>query len=146
MKVILQKDVENVGKAGEVKEVADGFAQNFLLPNGLAEPANDANVARAEELQAKQRQIDEQELANNQKLAEKLSQKEITLKVKSKEGKLFGSVNKKQIADELSTEELEVKESMISLDEPIKETGEFKVKVNLAHGIESEVRLIVEAE
>ncbi|HHX58686.1 MAG TPA: 50S ribosomal protein L9 [Candidatus Moranbacteria bacterium] len=142
MKIVLLEEVKNVGKKGEVKEVSDGFARNFLLPRQLAEPANEANIARAEAMREKIDQLNEKELSEKRALADKLKGKKIVIKAKSENGKLFGAITKKQIAQELSIAD----ESTILLENAIKELGDFVIKVRLAENIETEVKLTIESD
>ena len=140
------KDVENVGKAGEQKDVADGFARNFLLPNGLAEQANEANIAKAGKLAAEREKEKAEELKAAQKNAEKIDGEELVFKVKTEGEKLFGSIDKKNIIEKLSELGIKTRDISIELKKPIKELGEFPTKVQFAHGIEAEIKVIVEKE
>lgn len=146
MKVILLKKVEKLGKAGEVKEVADGFARNYLLPKNLASPATQKAIKKVEEHLKEEVKKNEEELKENQVKASKIRENELTIKEKAKEGKLFGSVAKKDIAKALGKKGIEIKESNIELKEPVREIGEYDIKIQLEHGIESELKLIVEEE
>jgi len=102
MKVIFLKDVKGKGKKGEVKNVADGYAQNFLLKQGLAVEATNANVSTLDAKKRKEEKEAEQELENSKKLKEVLEALTVNLKAKSGEGgRLFGSITSKQIAEEL---------------------------------------------
>jgi len=130
MKVVLLQNVKALGERGDVKEVADGHARNFLLPNNLAELATDQSIAKAEKM-AKLNLVS----AKNQdaKLGEtKGKLKAITLKFKEKtneEGKLFGSIGKKEILKKLKKQGVTAKEGDIKLAEALKEVGEFEVVV-----------------
>lgn len=146
MKVILLKDVEKLGKESEIKEVADGYARNFLFPQKLAKIAND-QALREVELRAEKKTKDEQiELEETQKIAEQLDGRELFIKVKEKEGKLFGSVNEKTIAKTLADDGLIIEPEKVKLKEPIREIGDFDVLINLDHGLEATVRVILVPE
>jgi len=146
MKVVLLKDIENMGKEGEIKEVADGYARNFLLPKNLAELATPESMKRAEAKKAKGAEEAKMELEEAQKLAELLEGRELFIKVKEKDGKLFGSVNEKTIAKTFKDEGLKVDPSNIKLAEPIKEVGEYVVAISLDHGLEANIRVILVSE
>lgn len=146
MKVVLLKDIENMGKEGEIKEVADGYARNFLLPKNLAELATPESMKKAEAQKAKGVEEAKMELEEAQKLAELLEGRELFIKVKEKDGKLFGSVNEKTIAKTFKDEGLKVDPLNIRLAEPIKEVGEYDVAINLDHGLEANIRVILVSE
>ena len=130
---------------GDVKEVSDGYARNFLLPKKLAEIVTEASIKNIEVLKSKMAWVEQADLEKNQQLAENLQDREIVIQAKEKDGKLFGSVNAKTIAKELKKEKLDIDEKSIILTEPIREVGEYDVKVELDHGIEALVKVVVEA-
>jgi len=144
MKVILLKDVEKLGKKGDIKEVADGYARNFLIPEKLAVLANKSDIAKLEaqkEVEAKQA---EKELTNYQEIATQMDGLELEIQVKiDEEGKLFGAVNANQISEKLQEKGFEIKKGQVKLEEPIKETGEHEVTVELPHNLEAKVKIIV---
>lgn len=145
MKVVLLADIKNIGKVGDIKEVADGFARNFLFPKKLAEMATDSAIKKAESVKQKQSEIAKKDLEATQDLASQLDGKEVVISAKAKDGKLFGSITAKNIVKELKKEKFEIKENSIIL-EPIKELGEYDFKIELEHGIEVSLRLIVKEE
>ncbi|MCX6762331.1 MAG: 50S ribosomal protein L9 [Candidatus Moranbacteria bacterium] len=146
MKVILLKNVDKLGKEGEVKEVADGYARNFLIPQDLAKSATEQALREAELNTAKKSKIDQTGLEEAQKLAEQLDGRELFIKVKEKEGKLFGSVNEKTIAKTLADEELKIDPENVKLEEPIKEVGDYEVRLELPHGLEANIKVILVPE
>ena len=144
MKVILLKDVENVGKQFEIKEVADGHARNLLIPQGLVKPATKEAVAWVETQREILTKKAEEELKGVQELASKLDDFELQIPVKvGDEGQLFEQINSQKIADRLKEVGLEVKKSQVRLEEPIKEIGEFPVKLTFDHNLEAEIKVIV---
>ena len=145
MKIVLLSDVKNIGKCGDIKNVADGFARNFLFPKKLAEMATDAAIKKAEASRQKQTENAKKDLEITQNLAAQLDGKEIVLCAKAKSGKLFGSINAKNIIKELKKEKFDIKENSIIL-EPIKELGEYDFKIELEHGIKVSLKLIVKEE
>ena len=135
MKIILLQDVENIGKEGELKEVADGFARNFLFPKKMAEIATEDAMKRAESKKQKQAETAKIELEVTQKLAEQLEGRELYVKVKEKDGKLFGSVNEKTIVETLKNEGTIIAPENVRLAEPIKDMGEYDAQIGLDHGL-----------
>lgn len=146
MKVILTKDVENLGKEGEVKEVADGFARNFLFPKNMAEAATDTALKNAQMKKIKKTETAKLELEESQKLAEQLEGRELYIKVKEEDGKLFGSVNEKTIAKTFKDEGISINPENIKLAEPIKEIGDYEAQITLDHGLEANIRIILVSE
>ncbi len=145
MKIILLQDVKGLGKKGEVKEAAEGYARNFLFVKKLAEIATEGGVRKVEVIKKKQVEREQMDLEKTQELADQLEGKAITINVKEKDGRLFGSVNKKDILRELKKEDIVVSDATIILDEPIKELGEYEVKIELDHGIEASLMVLVES-
>ena len=147
MKVVLIKDVENLGKAGDVKDVADGFARNFLIPNSLVKPATERAVAEANKISREKETRQETQLQKMQEVASQIDGQEVIIRAKAKEGKLFGAIKPVDITNQLKQQgNIEISENNIKIKEPIKETGEYSLKVELDHGLEAEIKVIVEAE
>lgn len=145
MKVILLQNVKGLGKAGDIKEVAEGYARNFLIVRKLAEIASESGVKKVETLKKAQAEKDQMDLEKTQELAEQLEGRAVTIIAKAKDEKLFGSVHAKDIAKELKKENIVISEKSIILPEPIKELGEYEVKVELDHNIEAMIMVIVES-
>jgi len=147
MKVILVKDVENLGKKYDVKEVKNGYARNFLLPQKLAKAATKKALKWLEDQKEIINKEAEEELKMAQELASNLDGVEVAINVKiGEEGQLFESINNQKIAEKLKEMGFEVKKSQIKLAEPIKELGEFPIKVGLEHNLEVEISLIITGE
>jgi len=146
MKIILLQDVKKLGRAGDVKDVAEGYARNFLFPKKLAEAATAEAVKEVEAKKAQEQATQNEEKKRLLELAHKLKGKKITLKSKEKDGKLFGSVSAKDIAAGLENENLAVPENCIILKEAIKETGTYDIGIILDKGIESKIILTVSGE
>jgi len=147
MKVILLKDIEKLGKKYEVKEVADGYARNFLIRRGLAKPATEKLIKWAEEQRKLAIKKAQEQLKKVQKLASQLDGQEIEFVVKvGKQGELFESINQMKIAKKLKEMGFDIKKTQVELEKPIKELGEFPVKINLDQGLEAEIRVIVVSE
>jgi len=145
MKVILIRDVASLGKEGDLVEVSDGHARNFLFPQNLAVQATaDALQKRTQKEEALKRQT-HKEMSGAGEVAKDLDGREVLLQVKvSDGGVLYAAVTGKDIAKALSKEGVKVKSEMIKLEDPIKEPGEYDVRVELSHGFEAEIKIIVE--
>jgi len=145
MKVILIRDVKSLGKEGEVVEVSDGHAQNFLFPQNMAVQATPEALQKRREQETAQKRQSHKELSSSGQLAKDLDGQEILLQEKvSDGGVLYAAVTDKSIAKALKAKGLKVKSSMVKLKEPIKEPGEHMITVELNHGFEAEVKVIIE--
>ena len=145
MKVILKADVKGQGKKGEIINVSDGYARNFLFKNGLAAEANAAavNSARISAEAAEHRKAVEKAAA--QELKAKLDKESIAVKIKVGEnGKLFGALNTQSIAEALAEQGIEVDKKKIVIAEPIKTLGTFSVTVKPYAEVSAKLRVIVE--
>jgi large subunit ribosomal protein L9 len=133
MKVIFLKDVKGKGKKGEIKNVADGYAQNFLFKQGLAIEATPANLKALEAQKNKEKRQAEEELAKAKQLKEQLEQLTVQLFAKAGEGgRLFGSVTSKQIAEALQSQhQIKLDKRKIELDDAIRVLGYTNVPVKL---------------
>ena len=147
MKVILLKDIQDLGKKYDVKEVKNGYARNFLIPQGLAKIATKQALKWLETRKETIEKEIEEDLKKEQKVASTLDGLELNIAVKvGEEGQLFESINSQKIADKLKEMGFEIKKSKIILEEPIKTLGEFPVKISLEHNLEVEVRVIIVEE
>ena len=137
MKVIFLKDVKGKGKKGEVKNVADGYAHNFLLKQGLAKEANNANISTLDALKKKEEKAAAEELAEAKKLKEVLDQITVELTAKAGEGgRIFGSITTKQIAEELQKKHgIKIDKRKMELADAIRTLGHTKVPVKLHHEV-----------
>ena len=146
MKVILLENVENLGKKWEVKEVADGFAKNFLIPQALVKPATVKEVKEAELRRAEEEARAKKELEKVETLASRLDGYELKVPMTvGEDGQLYASVNAQKISSLLAEQGFRVEPKQIRLENPIKEIGEFPVILEFDHGLEVEIRVIVEA-
>lgn len=144
MKVILLQDIEKLGKKYDIKNVADGHARNLLLPKNLVKPATEENMKWLEIQQEALRQKSEEELKKVQGVASTLDGLEIVLPMKiGEKEQLFEAVTAQKIAEKLKEQGFEVKKNQILLKDPIKELGEFPVKIQLSHNLEAEIKLII---
>lgn len=148
MKVLLTKDVPHLGKAGETKEVKNGYARNYLIPQGLATVATNAAMKQAaEQKQAAQRKEDRQQ-AQLSALADRITNTELVFKAKvGEQHRLFGSITSGDIAEELERKVGQpVDKRHVDLDEPIRHVGTFKVPIRLGPSLVASVNVVVEPE
>lgn len=145
MKVILLKDVPCTGKKDEIKEVADGFARNFLLLKGLAKLATQDAVDALKAHEEKLKREMERELKDSQVSAERVDGQEITITAKASEtGTLYSAIGADKIADAISRQlGVVVKPGQIMFGKAIKEYGERAVLIKFSHGLEANLRVIV---
>lgn len=149
MKLILKQDVANLGEAGAVVQVKPGYGRNYLIPQGLAYVASEANMKRLEEEQAKAEERARRDFLEARRRAAQVEGLSLTFEVKaSEDGKLFGSVTSAEIAERANAGELdfELDRRTILLDEPLKSLGVFPVGVRLHPEVEVELEVRVERE
>ncbi|WP_214079379.1 50S ribosomal protein L9 [Mesotoga sp.] len=146
MKVILLKDVHNVGKAGEVKNVSDGYGRNFLIPKGFAVEANQKEMAKLKHIEKQQEEKEERIKKASEDLLHELQKHHFVIKAKSgSSGKLFGAVTSGDISSHIkSLLGLVVDKKNIELEEHIKQTGEYKIDVKLPGNVKGKIALKVE--
>lgn len=144
MKVILSENVSNLGAMGETVKVAPGYARNYLLPRGLAVPAESGSAKEIEHHVRMIRKREEKRRAQLQEVAKKLQNVTVEIKARAgEEDKLFGSVTTTQIAEKLHEAGHEVDRRNIKLEEPIRKLGIYIVPVALGHGVEANVKVFV---
>ena len=147
MKVVLLKDVRGTGKKGEIKEVADGFAKNFLFKNNLARLADRCALNENQNQSEAAKFHKAQEVAAAKELAKKIEGKTVTLKIKcGNNGKTFGSITSKEIADALENISIKLDKKKIDLKEPIKMTGLYHVNARIYPEISAKFMVEVVAE
>jgi len=147
MKVIFLKDVPK-GKKGEVKDVADGYARNFLLPKGLALLATPSATKAAEALSEEKAERQARQHEELSRTAQELEAKELHFKAKAgAKGRLHGAITSANIADELSKlAGFEIDKKRVDLDEPLHNLGSYDVGINLGAGSEAKIKVIIEEE
>jgi large subunit ribosomal protein L9 len=147
MKVILTQDVKNLGKEGDVKDISDGYARNYLIPRGLVVEATKANIKEKEDQTNRLQKQKEREQTEAQALRDRLNGKSITVTARSGGGdKLFGAVTTKEIADALNKKfKVKLDKKKVDLGEPIKHLGEYPVKIKIYPLIQAEITVRVEA-
>jgi large subunit ribosomal protein L9 len=147
MKVILLEDVKDLGKEGDVVEVSDGHARNFLFPQHLAITATADALHKRKEKEKAMSKKEQREVSQAGDLAAQLDGFELILQEKINEGgTLYAAVTKEIIAKALKKEKMKVDPASIQLEAPIKELGEYEVSISLPHGFEAQIRLIIEGK
>lgn len=147
MKVILKQDVNKIGRKGELLEVADGYGRNYLIARGLAAEATEGRLRELTEKQKTKKVREDKKLSSAQEAKKKLGGKVILIKVNTGEGgRLFGSVTTAQIAEAVAAQYgVVVDKKDIKLESPVKQAGDYQVKIKLYTGVEAELSLKVEA-
>lgn len=146
MQIILLGDVKNLGKKGELRNVTDGYARNFLFAKKLAEIATKEATERIAAQRKKEKIAEAENLEKTKKLAVNLKDKLIEIHAKEKAGKLFGSISAKDIARELNAQGFAILEKSLILPTSIKEIGEYEIRIDLASGVEAKIKLKVSKE
>ncbi len=148
MKVILLQNIKGFGQIGDVKNVPDGYARNFLLPKGMAKSATDGSLKEVESLKAKRIIMIEAEKKNALEAVEKLKDMVIEFTRKAtKTGKLFAGIGKDDIITEIKKASgVQLQEEMIGHDEPIKHIGEHLVDLNLSPEVKTQIKILVKTE
>ena len=145
MRVMLMKDVENVGRAGDVKEVADGYGRNFLLPRKLAVPAGKGAEAEAKRMRDATAKRESKERTEAQTLADDIDNKTVVVRLKvGAEDKAFGSITNQDIATALKAQHrVDIDRHKIDMKEPIRTLGEHQVALKLHRDVAAHVNVIV---
>ncbi|MDR0978758.1 MAG: 50S ribosomal protein L9 [Lachnospiraceae bacterium] len=148
MKVILLEDIKAIGKKNQVVNATDGYARNFLFPKKLAVEANAENMQKLKDKQKSEERKKQIEIENAKEIAKKMEKMILKLKVKAGEnGKTFGGVTSKEIAEELKKEyKIEIDKKKIDLKETIKLVGRFSVNIKLYEGVNQKLTIDIEAE
>ena len=147
MKVILMTDVATLGHRGETREVANGYARNFLLPRKLAVPATPANLKNLEHLKRQRAKEEHRALEMAKATAARIEALTLTVTARaSEDGRLYGSVSAQDVVEFLERNQVPVEKRRVQLDEPIKAIGEYKVPVRLHGDVTASLTVSVAAE
>lgn len=148
MRVLLLKDVKGLGKAGDVKEVAGGYATNYLLPNKLAQTVTEGSVKMAEQAREAEKRRLERKANEAKTLAAKLDGQTVVLKARSGEGdRLYGSITSQDVAEALAKSTgLAIDKRYLELEHPIKSLGHHPVTLKLGGGLTATVSVVVERD
>lgn len=146
MKVILTKDVQNLGSAGDIKDVADGYARNFLIPGGYVSVVTRDIIKQSERIKEENKKLAEEGLKTTEELSRKMEGMSVMVKAKAdKSGKLYAAIKEEEVLKVIMDKGFkDIDKNKIIFKEPIKEIGEHEIIVNLNHGLESRLNLIVE--
>jgi large subunit ribosomal protein L9 len=146
MKLILKRDVKGLGREGDLKDVKDGYARNFLLPTGAAVVADKGAIANWERHRDQREERDRSVRADAEATAERLRELKLEIPVKAGEkGRLFGAVTGHQVGDAIRAQGIELDRHALHMREPIKALGDYKVDVKLMPGVEAVVTVSVVA-
>jgi len=148
MKVILTQEVKKLGIKGQILEVSDGYARNYLIPQGLAQEATKTKIKEIQEKTIKDEKKKNTEKDNAEALKAKLHGKSVGIKVKAGAGdKLFGAVTTKEIADALQEEfAVVIDKKKIDTGDPIKHLGTYNIKLKIYPSVQAEIKLVVAPE
>lgn len=144
MKVILTEDVKNLGNAGDVVDVADGFARNFLIPKNLVVQATKGNLARVEQIRSARASREEKRKRTLTALAEKLEGFSVDIPVQvGEDDRVFGAVTNTMIADALRAKGFNIERKSIQLEDPIKQLGVYNIEIKLHAEVRPQIRVWV---
>jgi len=148
LKVILTNYHEKLGDVGDTVEVKSGYANNYLIPNGLAVPATKGNINQMQLVKQAAVKLEARNIKEAEELAKKLEGLQVTFIVKTgEEGKLYGSITNKDIAEKISEErKIEIDRKKIDMQEHIKELGEYEIELKLYKEVRSSVKVIIEPD
>lgn len=147
MLILLLQDIPKLGKKGEVKETADGYARNFLLAKKLAWPATPENINLLKRQAEKEKKEEEERQASLKKIAERLLGTIWEFKEKTDDqGRLFGGISSAHLAAALKQRGWPVEKHQIDLSKSIKQIGKYQVKIKLGQGIDSEIKVVVQGK
>jgi large subunit ribosomal protein L9 len=148
LKIILTKDVDKLGSFGDIVNVKDVYAKNYLIPNGFATIATPGNIKQSEILKKSRIKVEARNIREATGIAEELEGTKLIFKVKSSpEGKLYGSITNKDIAEKiLSFKKIEIDRKKIELEDSIRETGSYEIEIKLYKEIKCNVTVSVEAD
>jgi large subunit ribosomal protein L9 len=147
MQIILQEDVEKLGNRGQIVEVAEGYARNYLLPRKLALPVSEGNLKQLEQIKRSLAKREATEVESAQKQAEMLAALTVEFSRKAGESdQMFGSVTGADVSEALAAKGFSVDKRKIQLDQPIKTLGEYQVPAKLHRAVTATIRVIVRRE
>ncbi|MFA5357007.1 MAG: 50S ribosomal protein L9 [Candidatus Omnitrophota bacterium] len=142
MEVILSKDIDKIGKAGQVVKVKDGFARNFLIPNGLGMPVTSSNLKKLEQDKERKALQLEKTRREAEEMREKLARLSLTIPVLThEEDRLYANITAQELAAALADEGLNIEKHLIALDEPIKALGIYEVPVKLHPEVPAKIKV-----
>ena len=144
MKVIFLKQLRNIADAGDIKEVSDGYAFNFLFPNKIAEKATGENMKKLAAIIRKKEEYENAAKNAAEEIKKKLESNEFVIFAKAKNGKLFGSIGKKEIFEAIKKQGLDLDEERASVTETFKETGRKEVSMELHPQVRAKCIIVIQ--
>lgn len=147
MKVVLLDNIRGLGKMGDVKNVADGYAQNYLIPRKLAQPAHGYLVNQIEDLKKKAGFLAQEELENAKEIVKLVSDPDFVLEIQrkaNKEGRLYAAINEKGVTEALKNKGLKVSPENVKIKEPIKSVGDHEIELDFGSDVKTKARLHVQ--
>jgi large subunit ribosomal protein L9 len=147
VRVVLKKEVAGLGRPGDIKDVADGYAKNFLFPRGLATEANAGELKRVAQERVTARAKRDRQHADAEELAERLAKTALVFKLKvGPQGKAFGSVTERDITGELKRQGFDISHERIHLEEPLRSLGPHQVEIRLLPDVRAKLTVAIESE
>ena len=148
MEILLKQDVKGVGQAGDIKKVASGYARNFLIPQGLAVPADKGAAKQAGQIKSAAARKHERERSTAASLAQRISSLSLVFRARAADtGRLFGSITASDIAEAMEQQlGVEISKRQIDLDHPLRDLGSHQVPVRLMSDVIPEVTVVIERE
>jgi len=148
MKVVLVKSVPNLGQVGEIKNVADGYARNFLLPQGLARVATEDAINQVEKSKKKKQKAQANKAKQYKEVAKKVNNLKLVIKAKAEKEKktLFAAIKESDIAKELKDRKYDIPAQFIKLEQPIKQLGYYDIMIDFGNELTAKVGLTIERE
>ncbi len=135
MKILLLTDIEKLGKKGEVVEVKDGYARNYLIPKGFAVQATPSIIKHFQDINKIKEEVKAKKIVKLQAIADKINRLTYKASLKGEKEKYFGSITNEEICEFLKSKGIEIDKKQIELDEPIRAPGVYDVKITLGEGI-----------
>jgi large subunit ribosomal protein L9 len=136
--------VKSLGNKGDIKDVSEGYARNFLIPKKLAEAATAQAIEKVDQMKKKVEEKEKQTEENLRNIASEIQNKKITIGAKTEKEKLFGSIGAKEISEEMKKQGFEISEKSIILKEPIKTVGEEEITIDFGKNIKTKIVVAIE--
>lgn len=146
MKVILLKDIPKIGKKYDIKEVADGYARNFLFANKFAEEATPNKISQIQSMRVGQEKENQEKLENYKRIAKQMAGFKIEFILKTDGKSVFGAISQKDIMEKLREKGVKINEEQIKIEKHLKEIGEHIIKIKFSPEIEGELKVILKSE
>jgi len=146
MKVILLKDIPKIGKKYDIKDLADGYVRNFLIPNKLAEEATSNKIAKVQGMKTEQEKENQEKIETHKRQAKQMAGFKLEFIVKTDGKSVFGAINQKDVAGKLKEKGININEEQIKLEKHLKEIKEHIVKIKFSPEIEADLKVVLKSE